>query len=151
MNKFLFAILFSIISVAAMAQNPGRPTYTPSSTSDTLILNYNNPKEYIIGGITVSGTTHLDKDILIQISKLNKGDRIMLPGEVNSNVIKDLYAQQLFDDVQLNVTKINLDTVYLEIQVSEHPRLSRLRLLGIKKGQADDVQKKLNDKTGKIV
>ncbi len=134
-----------------MAQVPGRPTYTPSSTSDTLILNYNNPKEYIIGGITVAGTTHLDKDILIQISKLNKGDRIMLPGEVNSNVIKDLYAQQLFDDVQLNVTKVNLDTVYLEIQVSEHPRLSRMRLLGIKKGQADDVQKKLNDKAGKIV
>lgn len=151
MNKFLFAILFSIISVAALAQVPGRNISRPSSTSDTLILNYNSPKEFIIGGITVTGTTHLDKDILIQISKLNVGDKVMLPGEVNSNVIKDLYAQQLFDDVALNITKINLDTIYLEIQVSEHPRLSRMRLLGISKGKADDVQKKLNDKTGKIV
>lgn len=134
-----------------MAQAPGRNVYRPTSSSDTIVLNYNTPKEYIIGGITVSGTTHLDKDILIQISKLNKGERITLPGEANANVIKDLYAQQLFDDVQLNVVKLNLDTVYLEIQVSEHPRLSRLRLLGLKKGKAEDVQKKLNDKTGKIV
>src|SRR4051812_22294516 len=103
MNKFLFAILFSIISVAAMAQVPGRPVSRPASTSsDTLVINYNNPREFIIGGISVTGTTHLDKDILIQISKLNVGDKIILPGEVNSSVIKDLYAQQLFDDVQLN-------------------------------------------------
>lgn len=134
-----------------MAQVPGRNVYRPTTASDTVVLNYNSPKEYIIGGITVAGTTHLDKDILIQISKLVKGDKITLPGEANANVIKDLYAQQLFDNVQLNVVKLNLDTVYLEIQVSEHPRLSRLRLLGLSKGKAEDVQKKLNDKTGKIV
>jgi outer membrane protein insertion porin family len=61
----------------------------------------------------------------LQISKLNKGDKINLPGEANANVIKDLYKQGLFDDVQLNVTKINMDTIYLEIAVVERPRLSR--------------------------
>jgi outer membrane protein insertion porin family len=141
MNKFLFAILFSIISVAALAQGPGRNISRPSSTSDTLAINYNQPREFIIGGVTVTGTTHLDKDILIQISKLNVGDKIILPGEANANVIKDLYAQQLFDDVALNITRISLDSIFLEIQVSEHPRLSRMRLLGISKGKAEDVQK----------
>jgi outer membrane protein insertion porin family len=151
MNKFLFAILFSVISVAAMAQTPGRPAFRPSSTTSSDSLNYNNPKEYIIGDVTISGAKHLEKDILLQIAKVAKGDKITLPGEANANIIKAMYAQQLFDDVQLNVLKINLDTIYLEIAVVESPRLSRLRLTGISKGNIDDIQKKLTDKTGKIV
>jgi outer membrane protein insertion porin family len=44
-----------------------------------------------------------------------------------------------------------MDTIYLEIAVLERPRLSRLHITGIRKGEIEDVQKKLNDKTGKIV
>lgn len=114
-------------------------------------LSYLNPKDYIIGGITVSGAKYLDKDVLLTISKLNKGDKINLPGEANANVIKDLYKQGLFDNVQLNVTRFNGDTIYLEIAVIERPRLSRLHITGIRKGEIEDVNKKLADKTGKIV
>jgi len=151
MNKVFFAILFSLISTAALAQVNGqrRPTLTKSIPADS--LSYLNPKDYIIGGITISGAKYLDKDVLLQISKLNKGDKINLPGEANANVIKDLYKQGLFDDIHLNVTGINMDTIYLEIAVVERPRLSRLHLTGIRKGEIEDVTKKLSDKTGKIV
>jgi outer membrane protein insertion porin family len=148
MNKFLFAILLSVMSTLAMAQNQRAPV-RPVIPADS--LSYMAPKEFIIGGITISGAKNLDDEALLVISKLNKGDKITLPGEANANVIKNLYAQSLFDDVQLNVTKINLDTVYLEIVVQERPRLSRLHITGIRKGEIEDVQKKLNDKTSKIV
>src|SRR6201986_5692038 len=150
MNKFLFAILFSVISTAALAQvsNP-RPSLSKSIPADS--LSYLNPKDYIIGGVTVYGTKYLDKDVLIQISKLNKGDHINLPGDQNAAVIKRMYDQGLFDDVQLNITKINLDTIYLEIAVVERPRLSRMHITGIRKGEIEDLQKKLSDKTSKIV
>ncbi|MBL4674701.1 MAG: outer membrane protein assembly factor BamA, partial [Mucilaginibacter sp.] len=82
---------------------------------------------------------------------LNKGDKINLPGEQNATVIKDLYKQGLFDDVQLNVTAIHADTIFLEIAVTERPRLSRLHITGLRKGEIEDLNKKLNDKTGKIV
>ncbi len=88
---------------------------------------------------------------MITISKLTKGDRINLPGEANASVIKNLYNQGLFDDVQLNITSMNLDTIYLEIAVHELPRLSKMHITGIRKGEIDDVQKLLSDKTGKIV
>jgi outer membrane protein insertion porin family len=148
MNKFLFAIIFSVISVSALAQiRPGQSTFRPSN-SDT--LSYLNPKEYIVGGINITGTQHLDKDVLLQISKVNKGDRLLLPGEASATIVKNLYKENLFDDVQIYVTKINVDTVYLEIAIKELPRLSNLRLLGIRKSEIEDLNKKLDDK-GKIV
>jgi outer membrane protein insertion porin family len=152
MNKILFAILFSIMSTAALAQVSNQPRYSLSkSTLPADSLSYLDPKDYIIGGITITGTKYLDKDVLLQISKLNKGDRINLPGEANANVIKNLYQQNLFDDVQLNITKINQDTIYLEIAVTERPRLSRMHITGIRKGEIEDVQKLLADKNAKIV
>lgn len=151
MYKFLFAILFTVFGTATLAQvsNAPRPQLTKQIPADS--LSYLNPRDYIIGGISVSGVKYLDKDNLILLSKLTKGDRINLPGERNAEVIKKLYEQGLFDDVQLNITKINMDTVYLEIVVVERPRLSRLHITGIRKGEIEDVQKKLTDKTGKIV
>src|ERR1700712_5105520 len=150
MNKFLFAILFCVISTASLAQVTSQPrSLSKSIPADS--LSYLNPKDYIIGGVTVIGTKYLDKDVLITISKLNKGDRINLPGEQNAAVIKRMYDQGLFDDVQLNITRINLDTIYLEIAVTERPRLSRLHITGIRKGEIEDLQKKLSDKTLKIV
>jgi outer membrane protein insertion porin family len=151
MYKFLFAILLSVFGTAALAQvsNIPRSPLTKSIPADS--LSYLNPRDYIIGGISVSGAKYLDKDILIQLSKLTKGDRINLPGERNAEVIKALYKEGLFDDVQLNITKINQDTIYLEIAVKELPRLSRMHITGIRKGEIEDVQKKLNDRTGKIV
>ncbi|BAU53133.1 outer membrane protein assembly factor BamA [Mucilaginibacter gotjawali] len=152
MNKFLFALIFSIMSTAALAQISSQPRYSLSKSSlPADSLSYLEPKDYIIGGVTISGTKNLDKDVLLTISKLSKGDKINLPGEANANVIKNLYSQGLFDDVQLNITKVNLDTIYLEIVVVERPRLSRMHLSGIRKGEIEDVEKLLSDKTGKIV
>jgi len=152
MNKLLFAILFSVISSAALAQVTNQPRSSLiKSTLPADSLSYLEPKDYIIGGVTIKGVKNLDKDVLLTISKLNKGDKINLPGEANANVVKNLYAQGLFDDVQLNITKINLDTIYLEIAIVERPRLSRMHITGIRKGEIEDVQKKLSDKTGKIV
>ncbi|HEY4325724.1 MAG TPA: outer membrane protein assembly factor BamA [Mucilaginibacter sp.] len=151
MNKFLFAILFSVLTTAALAQVSNQRYSLSKSSIPADSLSYLEPKDYIIGGISITGTKYLDKDVLLQISKLNKGDRINLPGEANANVIKNLYGQGLFDDVQLNITKIKLDTIYLEIYVTERPRLSRMHLTGLRKGEIEDVQKKLSDKTGKIV
>ncbi|MDT3404827.1 outer membrane protein assembly factor BamA [Mucilaginibacter terrae] len=152
MNKLFFAILFSLISTVALAQiTGGGNNRLNRSAIPADSLSYLNPKDYIIGDIKISGAKALDKDVLLQIAKINKGDRINLPGEASASVLKNMWSQGLFDDVQLYITKINLDTVYLELSVTERPRLSRMRMTGIRKGEIEDVQKKLSDKTGKIV
>ncbi|TWR24669.1 outer membrane protein assembly factor BamA [Mucilaginibacter achroorhodeus] len=153
MNKVFFALILSFISTAALAQvsGGGQRGALPGGAIPADSLSYLNPKDYIIGGVTVSGVQHLDKDVILTISKLNKGDKINLPGEQNATVIKDLYKQGLFDDVQLNITAIKGDSIFLDIAVTERPRLSRLHITGLRKGEIEDLNKKLNDKTGKIV
>ena len=62
-----------------------------------------------------------------------------------------MWGQGLFDDVKLNIAEIRSDTIFFEIAVIERPRLTRIELLGLKKGEVGDVNDKLNDKTGKVV
>lgn len=126
-------------------QQPARSTVTSSEIS------YLNPQEFTIGGTTVSGTQFLDKSVLITISKLTTGDKIIVPGDATSNAVKNLWGQGLFDDVKLNVAEIRGDSIFFDIVVVERPRLTRIDLLGLKKGEVTDIKAKLNDKTGKVV
>ncbi|MGB4774998.1 MAG: outer membrane protein assembly factor BamA [Daejeonella sp.] len=148
MKRITLIIFFLVSGITAMAQFGRTGGSKPSGTED---MSYLNPKEYIIGDITITGAQFLDKDVLITISKLNKGDRIMVPGDATSNAIKNLWAQGLFDDVQLNISKIAGDSIFFNINVVERPRLTKIELKGLRKGETEDIRTKLNDKTGKVV
>nr|WP_157247377.1 outer membrane protein assembly factor BamA [Pedobacter panaciterrae] len=130
-----------------------RPANTapPTLKVKGLDLDYFNPKEYIIGGTTLTGTHFIDKEVIITLSKLIKGETIVLPGEATANAIKTLWAQGLFDDVQLDIAKIVEDTVYFDIEVVERPRLSSFEINGVSKSQKTDILEKLNEKSGKSI
>ena len=151
MNRFLFIIFFLISGTSAMAQFGRTSSGTGIKGTNNEEFSYLNPKEYTIGGTTVSGAQFLDKDVLITISKLTKGEKITVPGDATSNAIKNLWAQGLFDDVQLNITEVKADSIFFEIVVVERPRLTRILLKGLRKSETEDIQKKLEDKTGKVV
>ena len=114
-------------------------------------MDYFSPRDYIIGGTTLTGTQHLDKEVIITLSKLIKGEVITLPGDATGNAIKNLWAQGLFDDVRLDVTRLDGDTVYFEIGVTERSRLSSFDLIGVSKSQKTDLLETLNARTGKTV
>ncbi len=151
MNRIFILFLLLVSGTSAMAQFGRTGTPTPPRPTSNDELSYLNPKDFVIGGTTVLGTEFLDKDVLITISKLTKGDRITVPGDATSNAVKNLWAQGLFDDVKLNILEIRTDSIFFEIEVVERPRLTRIELIGLKKGEITDVREKLNDKTGKVV
>ena len=153
MNRILIIITLLVSSTSAMAQfgRTGSSTQNPIKSTGNEELSYLNPKEYIIGGTTVSGAQFLDKDVLITISKLTKGEQISVPGDATSNAVKNLWAQGLFDDVKLNITDIRADSIFFEIAVVERARLTKIELVGLKKGEVEDVNEKLADKKGKVV
>ena len=151
MKRIYYILFLLLVGFPTIAQIRNPTQATPSLKVNGLVLDYFNPKEYVIGGTTLSGTEYLDKDVIITLSKLTKGEKVILPGEVTANAIKNLWGQGLFDDVQLYVTKIEVDTVYFDIQVVERPRLSGFEFVGISKSQKTDLTEKLSEKSGKTI
>ena len=119
--------------------------------TDLETIDYNSPREYEIGGMTISGTDYLDKNVLITISGLTIGDKIMIPGEKITRAIQNLWEQNLFANIDIKATKVQNNVVFLNIHVEERPRLSRFSFTGIKKGEADDLREKIRLIKGKIV
>lgn len=106
-------------------------------------IDYTNPKEYIIGGITVSGVQYLDHNVITMLSGLQVADRIEIPGEGIRKAIDKLWKQGLFEDISISATKISDDLIFLNINLKERPRLSRFTFKGVRKAEADDIREKI--------
>jgi outer membrane protein insertion porin family len=109
-------------------------------------------KEYILKGITVSGLKHLDEDIVIAVTGLAIGDKIKLPHDDGiARAIRVLWKQDLFANVQISVTRIAGEDVFLEILVEERPTLARYNFRGIRKSEAQELKDKVGLVTSRVV
>lgn len=118
---------------------------------DENAIDYANPREYELGGITVSGVQFLDENVLITLTGLNVGQRYKVPGDKIAQAIENLWKQGLLADIRLKVTRITGDRIFLELAVQERPRLSRFTFTGVTKGEADKLREKLQLVKGKVV
>lgn len=109
------------------------------------------PAQYEIGGITVSGTQYLDAATIISLTGLKVGDKITVPGEDLGKALHKLWEQGLLGDADVAVTKLEGTYIFLDFVLKERPRLSKFAFKGIKKGQADDLRKKIKLIRGKVV
>jgi len=151
MKRIYQLIFLLLIGFPTLAQIRQPAAALPSLKVSGLNLDYFSPKEYVIGGTTLSGAKYLDTATIIILSKLTKGEMITLPGEATANAIKNLWIQGLFDDVKLNVSRIVGDTVYFDIEVVELPRLTSFDIIGVGKSQKTDLNEKLAEKSGKTI
>ncbi len=114
-------------------------------------FDYSNPKEYEIGGITVSGVKYLDNNVLIMLSGLTVGDKIMIPGDEVTNAIKKLWKQGLFENISITASKIQGDYIFLNIYLEERARLSKFSFEGIKKSEADNIRDEISLVRGEVI
>jgi outer membrane protein insertion porin family len=69
----------------------------------------------------------------------------MHPGEdIFAKSIANLWRQRFFANVQVYVTKVDENKVWIEINAQERPRLGNFKFVGIKKSDEEDLQAKLN-------
>lgn len=92
-----------------------------------------NGKKYTIGGIKVIGETSYNEQTVIAFTGLHEGEQIYIPGDKISQVIKKLWDLKLFSDVNMYVTDIKGDKVYLELEIVEVPELNKAIVTGLKK------------------
>ncbi len=150
-GKILLAFMLFVVS-AAQAQEP--IDTLPTSIDPRLIELSNStiPREYTISAIKITGTKYLDEQLLVSISGINVGDKIMIPGGDNfSKAITNLWKQNLFANVQIYFTKISGENIDIEINVTERPRLSKSVFKGVKKTDSDELGKKTGLVAGRVV
>lgn len=108
-------------------------------------------KEYEIGGIRITGSDNLDKQVISLISGLQVGDKITLPGDETTRAIENLWRQRLFGDIGIYVNEVKGDVVFLEIRLKELPKLSKYGIKGLKKSKRDNLREELDLTRGTIV
>ncbi len=131
-RTFFLGLIFLINNLITFAQEPTETRLTK--------IDYSKPKDYEIGGITVSGIQYLDQNVLIQLSGLQVGQTISIPGDAITNAITKLWKHGLFGDVEISATKIIGNKIFLDIYLKERPRLSKFNFTGVSKSQADDIR-----------
>ncbi len=108
--------------------------------------------EYVIGEIKVSGTEYLDAQLLETVTGLNVGDKFKLENDpAVSKAIRNMWGQQLFSDIRVNINKIEGNKVFLEFIIKERPRLGQLVFKNLNKTQETEIKDKLNMVTHRMV
>ncbi len=101
------------------------------------------PKKYTIAAIDVKGCKSFDRNLIISISGLAVGDEINLPGsDAFNKAISKLWKQSLISNAEINITSLVESKIFVEIVITERPRLIDYRFIGIKKGERDDLTEK---------
>ncbi|HSV87285.1 MAG TPA: outer membrane protein assembly factor BamA [Bacteroidales bacterium] len=115
-----------------------------AQTENQINIDPNNPREYRIAGITVTGTEFNNPNVVIMVSELYVGQTVLIPGEQIANAIRSLWRQQLFQNVAISVSSIQGNSVFLNIEVKEMPRLTRFEFEGVSRADADKLREQLN-------
>lgn len=148
MRQFLlrFTVLLVIVAAPALQLSAQEDTTKPTAIDPNLLAleNARIPKEYTVAGIDITGINHLDTSIVLSIAGIQVGDKIMIPGsDVFARSIQNLWRQKLFSNVQIFITRLEGENIWLEFNVSERPRLGDFKFEGIKKADAEELQAKI--------
>lgn len=136
----LFALFFSFSANARVQK-------------DTISKNitFEKGKEYILGGITVTGLKKFSEETVKVFTGLRNGQVIKLPGDKLTSAIKKLYESKQFSNVDVYLARIDGNTVYLQFDVQELPQLNQIKISGVKKSKQKELIKDAELKTGVMV
>ena len=150
-QNYLLIIVAVLSTQWAFAQNDTLPAVSidPKLLE---IFDTKTPQQYNLAGITVTGAKAFDQNLIISISGLAIGDKITIPGtDAFSKAINKLWKQNLVVDVEVFLTKLEGKDLYIEMAITERPRLSDFKFIGIKKGEKDDLETKVGLSKDRVV
>ena len=119
-------------------------------SGEDIVVDYNNPKKYIVGGVKVEGTKYFSQEQILQIAALQKGMEVTVPSEAMSGIVQRLWMQRYFEDVSVAIDSItpSRDTAFFKVSIIERPRVSRWTFSGVKSGEEKELMERLNLRRG---
>lgn len=138
--RAIFSGLLILLSINALAQGE----------KESIIVDYNNPQKYIVGGVSVAGNNYFNEDQIIQITGLHKGMEVTVPSDALSSIVQRLWLQRYFEDVALKIDSLSTakDTAFFKIEIKERPRVSRWTFSGVKSGEQKELLERLSLRRG---
>ena len=97
--------------------------YVTTDTIEKPAVLYSAPRKYEIAGITVSGIDNYEDYVLIGLSGLSVGQVITIPGEEITTAVKRYWKHGLFSNVSITIEKTVGNQAYLNIALTQRPRL----------------------------
>jgi len=141
-RNHIILTVFLMASQQLWAQNDTIPVSINPALQE--IFNSKYPKSYTIAAIEVTGAKAFDPALISSISGMAVGDKVQLPGtDVFGKAIAKLWKQSLVSKVDISITKLEENNIYILIDISERARLIDFKLEGIRKGEKDDLEPKL--------
>ena len=112
---------------------------------------FDQGKKYILAGVKVNGKISYNQQTVVTFSGIEKGQEITVPGEEISNAIKKLGKLGLFSDIDFYVNKIEGDSIWMDLDIAELPKLNEVKFQGVKKSKIEGLIKDNGLTKGKIV
>ena len=131
-------------SVLSIASDTSKIVSVIEDPADLPVISYSlNSRKYEIADIKVTGVKNYEDFVLIGFSGLSVGDKIDVPGNEITDAVKRFWKHGLFSDVSILATKIEDNKVWLEIQLKQRPKVSEIKITGVKKGERTDIEGKI--------
>lgn len=149
MKKSIYLIKY--IALIGLLTLPCGEAIAQATLTDTInkpAVLYSAPKRYEIADITVSGIDGYDDYVLIGLSGLSVGQVVTVPGDEITNAVKRYWKHGLFSNVSITIEKVVGNQAYLNIALTQRPRLSKINYNGVKKSEQEDLEAKLNFREG---
>ena len=141
MRKIIFPILMLLaVCASAVAQE----------NTSGVTVDYEHPRKYILGGISVEGIKYLGEQQIIALTGLREGMELTIPSEQTSAIVSRIWGQRHFSEVGMRIDSVSSygDTAWLVLQLQERPRVSRWNFQGIKNSEQSELQDRLSLRRG---
>ena len=139
---FLLYLVFSLPIVWGQIADP---------TLDSTAFLTGTPTSYEIGPIRIVGADNFDPQAIKAVAGLRQGQKITIPGDKISEAIKNLWKEELFSNVAINLDKEIDGIVYLTIHLTPRPKLSHFKFKGVPKREADKLRDEITLFSGKTI
>ena len=152
-NSISVVLVFTALFFTLIANSQTKTDSITQIKKDTLIQNvtFVEGKEYILGGISVTGLKKFSEETVRVFTGLRPGLKIKLPGDKLTSAIKKLYESKQFSNVDVYLEKVDSTAVYLQFDVQELPQLNTVKVSGVKKSKAKTLIEEAELKIGAMV
>lgn len=112
---------------------------------------FDQGKKYILAKVELTNKISFNDQTVVTFAGLQKGQEITVPGEEISSAIKKLGKLGLFDEIAFYVNHIENDSIYLDLDIVELPKLNDVKFIGVKKSKTEALIKDNSLTKGKVV